>query len=136
MGYCFFLNGAVVSWSSKKQRTVSTSTTEAEYIALGHAAREAVWIRRFINEIEIEVIGDLTLFGDNEMSIALTKNAESQHRTKHINVQHHYIRELVNEGELTVEWIPGSKMLADGMTKALPNETFRRHRALLGMAVE
>lgn len=49
MGYCFFLNGAVASWSSKKQRTVSTSTTEAKYIALGHAVREAVWIRRFIN---------------------------------------------------------------------------------------
>ena len=113
MGYCFFLNGAVVSWSSKKQRTVPTSTTEAEYIALGHAAREAVWIRRFINEMKLEVIEDLTLYGDNEMSIALTKNAESQHRTKHIDVQHHYIRELVNERELTIEWIPGSKMLAD-----------------------
>ena len=136
MGYCFFLNRAVVSWSSKKQRTMSTSSTEAEYIALGHAVREAVWIRRFINEIEIEVIGELTLFGDNKMSIALTKNTESQHQTKHIDVQHHYIRELVNEREFTVKWIPRSKMLADGMTKALPNETFRRHRALPGMTVE
>ena len=133
MGYCFFLNGAVVSWSSKKQRTVSTSTTEAEYIALGHAAREAVWIRRFINEMNLEAVENLTLYGDNEMSIALTKNAESQHRTKHIDVQHHYIRELVNEKELTIKWIPGSSMLADGMTKALPTETFRKHRALLGL---
>lgn len=49
MGYCFFLNGAVVLWSSKKQRTMSTSTIEAEYIALGHAAREAVWIKRCVN---------------------------------------------------------------------------------------
>lgn len=77
MGYCFFLNGAVVSWSSKKQRIVSTSTTEAEYIALGHASREAVWIRRFINEMELEIVDGITLNGDNEMSIALTKNAES-----------------------------------------------------------
>ena len=103
MSYCFFLNGAIVLWSSKKQKTVSTSTTKAEYIALRHAVRKVVWIRRFINKIEIEVIGDLTLFGDNEMSIALTKNAESQYQTKHINVQHHYIRELVNEEELTIK---------------------------------
>lgn len=136
MGYCFILNGAVVPWSSKKQRTVSTSTTEAEYIALGRAAREAVWIRRFVNELEIEVTERLTLHGDNEMSIALTKNAESQRRTKHIDVQHHYIRELIEEGELIVSWIPSSEMLADGMTKALPTETFRNHRALLGMAID
>ena len=103
MGYCFFLNGAVVSWSSKKQRTVSTSTTEAEYIALGHAAREAVWIRRFINEMNLEAVENLTLYGDNEMSIALTKNAESQHQTKHIDVQYHYIRELVNKKKFTIK---------------------------------
>ena len=136
MGYCFFLNGAVVSWCSKKLRTVSTSTTEAEYIALGHAAREAVWIRRFINEMELETVEGLTLHGDNEMSISLTKNAESQHRTKHIDVQHHYVRELVNEGELTIKWVPSSEMLADGMTKALPTETFRRHWAMLGMSID
>lgn len=72
----------------------------------------------------------------HEMSIALTRNAESQHCTKYINVQHHYIRELVNEGELTIKWIRGSEMLADGMTKALPTEVFRKHRAMLGMSVK
>lgn len=130
MGNCFFLNGAAVSWSSKEQRTVSTSTTEAEYIALGHAAREAVWIRRFINEMSFETVEGLTLHGDNEISIALTKNAESQHRTKHIYVQHHYIMELVSKRELTVKWTPGSEMLADGRTKGLPTG------AMLGMAID
>ena len=115
MGYCFFLNRAVVSWCSKKQKTVSTSTNEAEYIALGHATREAVWIRRFINKMKLEVVECFTLHSDNEMSIALTKNAESQHRTKYMDVQHHYIWELVNEGELTVKWILGSEMLAHQM---------------------
>lgn len=87
MGYCFYMNGALVSWCSKKQRTVSTSTTKAEYIALGHAARESVWIRRFFNELSIvEPIGACILHGDNETSIILTKNAESQSRTKHINM--------------------------------------------------
>ena len=136
MGYCFFLNGAVVLWSRKNQRIVSTSTTETKYIALGHTAREAMWIKRFVNELELEVTKTITLHGDNKMSIALTKNSENQHRTKHINIQHHYIRELVNERKLTVKWIPGFEMLANGMTKALSTETFRKHRALLGMTVK
>lgn len=135
IGYCYFINGAVVSWCSKKQKTVSTSTTEAEYIALGHPAREAIWLRRFINELQVsEPINHITLHGDNETSIMLTKNAESQHRTKRIDVQHHYIRELVDEGELEVSWICSSSMLADGFTKALSTDTFRRQRSLLGIA--
>lgn len=132
MGYCFFLNGAVVSWSSKKQKTVSTSTTEAEYIAIGHAAREGVWIKRFINELQLEITG-LSLKGDSEASLNLTKNPESQHRTKHIDVQHHYVRELANDKELEIEWVPSAMMLADGMTKALTVDLFRKHRALLGL---
>lgn len=133
MGYCFYVNGALVSWCSKKQRTVSTSTTEAEYIALGHAARESVWISRFLNELSIaEPIGACFLHGDNETSIILTKNAESQ-STKHIDMQHHYIRELVADKEVSIEWICSASMLADGFTKALSVDNFRRHRTLLGM---
>lgn len=58
------------------------------------------------------------------MSIALTRNTESQHRTKQIDVQHYYVRKLVNKREFTVKWLPKSEMLADSMTKALPIETF------------
>ncbi len=91
MDYCYFPNGAVVSLCSKKQQTVSTSTTKAEYIALGHEAQEAIWLRRFLNELQIvaQPIASVALYGDNQTSIRLTKNAESQHRTKHIDVQHH-----------------------------------------------
>ena len=103
---------------------------------MGYAAREAVWIKRFVNELELEVTETIMLHGDNKISIALTNNTESQYRTKYINVQHHYIQELVNEGEITVKWIPGSEMLADSMTKVLSTETFRKHQALLGMTVE
>lgn len=77
MGYYFFLNRVVVSWSSKKQRTVSTLITKAEYIALNYVARKAIWIRKFINKIKLEVVKDFTLYSDNKMSIILTKNAKS-----------------------------------------------------------
>lgn len=87
MSHCFFLYGAIVSWCNKKQRTISISTTEAKYIALGHAARKSVWIRRFLNELNVvDLIGACILHGDNKTSIILTKNAESQTRTKHIDV--------------------------------------------------
>lgn len=75
------------------------------------------------------------LFGNNEISIALIKNAESQHCTKHIDVQHHYVQKLVNEGEFTIKWIPGVEILADEMTKALPTKMFRKHQAMLVMCI-
>lgn len=99
VGYCFVMGGALVPWSSKKQRTVSTSTTEAKYVTLGHALRERVWIRRY--EMALEN-------GDNESSLLLTKNPKVQNRTKYIDVQHHYIQEHIDEKELVVacgRWI-------------------------------
>jgi len=134
MGYVFFVSQGLVAWSSKKQRTVSTSISEAEYIALGFGARQAVWIRRFINEIGYSVAdGPSELLGDNEASIKLARNAEQHNRTKHIDVQHHYTRHLIEDGELTVAWVPTTDMLADGMTKALPKGPFLEHRERLGM---
>ena len=74
MGYHFFMNGAVVIWSIKKERIGSTSTTEAKYIGLEYGAREGVWMRRFINELTSEIsYSTLTLLGDNKTSISLTK---------------------------------------------------------------
>ena len=121
-----------MSWSSKKQRIISTFTTEAEYIVIGHAVREGVWIKRFINELRLETTG-LSLKGDNKASFNLTKNPESQHQTKHINVQHHYVRELVNNKELEIEWVLSVMMLANGIIKALTVDLFKKHRALLGL---
>lgn len=126
----------MVSWNNDKQKTVSISTIKAKSIALRQAAREVVWIKRFINEMGLEVIENLTLYRDNELSIASIKNAESQHQTKHIIIQHHYIRELINKKKLIINWISGWKMLEDEMTKALLSITFKNHQALLRMAIE
>ena len=134
MGYCFFLVRGVVSWCSKKQRTVSTSTTEAEYIAVGHAARQAVWLRRFLAELPIDQpITPVRILGDNQSSLAIVKNAEYHDRTKHIDVQHHYVRELVQDGYVCMEWITTKEQLADGFTKALPKATFVEQRTKLSI---
>lgn len=77
--------------------------TKAKYITLGYAAQEAVWVKRFINKMQLEAVIDLTLYENIEMSITLTKNAKSQYRTKYINVQHHYIWELINEKEIIIK---------------------------------
>ena len=128
-GYCFFLGGAIVTWCSKRQCTVSTSTSEAEYVAVSQSAREGVWIRRFLNELlPEEAVREMKMLGDNETSLTLTKDPESQNRTKHIDVMHHHVRELVEDRELAIEWIESSAMLADGLTKALPVGPFKKHR--------
>ena len=134
MGYTFMLNGCVTAWMSKKQCTVSTSTAEAEYIALGHGARQGVWMQRFINELGLcELEPNITLLGDNESSIKLVQNTEQHSHTKHIDIQHHYIQSLMDDGELVVEWVATKDMLADRLTKALTKDLFKEHRQQLGL---
>lgn len=86
MGNYLFLNRTVVSWSNKKQKIISTSIIKAEYIVFEHIVKEAVWIKRFINEMELEAIVNLILYGDNEINIVITKDIESQHYTINIDI--------------------------------------------------
>lgn len=135
MGYVYCLNGAAVSWSSKRARTVSCSSTEAEYVALGHVAKQAIWIKRLLNDMV--VLGHTTtvrLVGDNTSSLKMIKNDEFHSRTKHIDVQHHFIRELTERKEISIEYTPTKDMLADDFTKSLPAPVFEEHRMLMGMA--
>ena len=89
MEYWLLMGGALISWSGKKNCTVSTSTTEAKYVALGHALGEQEWIHRFFNEIESGETMELVLNDDNKSSLPLTKNLEANKLTKLINVRHH-----------------------------------------------
>jgi len=92
MNYVFILNSNVAAWMSKKQCTVSTSTTKVKYIALEHDASQKVWMWRFINELKLDdTITSITLLNNNELNIKLVHNTEQHSHTKHIDVQHHYI---------------------------------------------
>lgn len=94
-GYVFsFANGAV-TWSSQRQRLVTLSTTESEYVAASVAAREAVWLRNLLDDVERRCDGATPLYVDNQSTIKLVKNPEFHKRTKHIDVRYHHIREMV-----------------------------------------
>lgn len=90
MSYCFFLNGVVVFWYSKKQRTVSNSNTKAKYIVFDYAIRKAVWIWRIVNKIGLKA-KKIVLYSDNKISINLIKNIKSKYCIKYINIQHYFI---------------------------------------------
>lgn len=134
-GFVFNLGSGAISWSSKRQPTVSLSTCEAEYKAMTLAAKEAVWLRTLLSRlIPVDDAPYATIiYGDNQGAIALTKESRFHARTKHIEIQHHWIREKVATGEIEMEYVHTSKMVADGMTKPLPRDSFYEFRAALGL---
>ena len=121
-GWVFTLAEGPVSWSSQRQKTVATSTMDAEYIARAEAAKEAVWIRNFINDLRIPGvhIDAVPLYIDNNSALKLTRNPEFHSRSKHIDVKHHFIREKVDDGIINTLRVETSDNLADIFTKGLP----------------
>jgi hypothetical protein len=122
-GYCFFFLDCLVSRSSQKQRTVSTSSTESEYYALTNSFKEALWVKLFLHLTELPVPRPFPIFCDNQ-STCIAKSDTVSSRTKHIDVRHHFIRQHINDGLFTMLWIPTTEMTADIFTKPLPLPLF------------
>jgi len=127
MGYVFLLANAAISWSSRKQKTVAQSTTQAEYMALADAANQAAWYRSFLTELGYEITDPIPLHGDNKGAVDLALNPMTGKRSKHIAIKHHAIREYVEDGNVVAAIIdstlsPG----AAGRTIGIPvtNITF------------
>jgi len=121
-GFVFMLGGGAISWSSKKQSSVALSSTEAEYIAGAHAAKEAIWLRRLLTELGLEILTPTSLHIDNQSAIAIAKNPEFHDCTKHIEICHHFLRAKVESKEITLSYIPTGEQLADILTKGLNKE--------------
>jgi hypothetical protein len=132
-GFVFTLNGGTVAWSSRRQQCVSTSTTEAEYVAASEAAKESVWLRRLLMEIVPEWKQPLLLMCDNISSIELTRSPKFHQRTKHIDVRFHFVREQQEAKEIDVKYIRTADQLADPFTKPLPNPRFSVLREAIGV---
>jgi len=132
-GYAFSLGSGLVSWSSKKQPTVAMSSTEAEYIASCHGAKEAVWLRSLLKSLGHAQDRASCIHCDNVGSNILTRDPSFHARSKHIDIQHHYVRERVEAGDIHYAYIPTHDNIADCLTKSLPRPKFQELTARMGM---
>ena len=124
----FFLNNGAISYASKTQKCVALSTAESEYIALGEAAREALYLRMLLKDMGLEQKEPTVIFEDNVACEKMTKNNIQHSRTKHIEIKHHFIREAVKNNSLDIQHLATTEMLADILTKALPAPQFLKLR--------
>lgn len=132
-GYLYLLCGGPVSWSSKKQSTIAVSSTEAEYLAATQATKEALWLRRLLSELGYEQTTPTIIKEDNQGCIKLTKNPVFHARTKHFDIQHHFVREHVEKGNIELEYCPTNEMIADMLTKALARNLFAKFVQAIGL---
>ena len=132
------LYGGPVCWLSKVQRSVATSSTESEYIAQSTNAKTTQWLAQILRDIGcVELTGDdgktVQMLADNQGAIALAKNPRLHERSRHIDICHHYVRDLVQQGKVTIKYIPTAEMAADGFTKPLERTAFNKFKDQLGM---
>jgi len=132
-GFVATIAGGSVTYSSKKKGSVALSSMESEYMALLHALRELMWLHRFRKEISYNVNDQNTIYCDNQSAIALAHNPEHHARTKHIDIQYHFVRNCVEDGTIWLEYRPTEDMVADGLTKALGPERHRKLAEMMGM---
>jgi hypothetical protein len=117
-GYVFKLNNCIITWNSAKQKTVSLSSTEAEYIALTTAIKEALWLNQLLKELN-RGLTEIKMMCDNKSTICLSKNPEFHSRSKHIDIKYHFIKEKISDKTINIEYISTDDMIADIFTKAV-----------------
>lgn len=132
-GFVFNLSGAAVSWESRKQRTIALSSTEAEYMALSEAAREALYLQGFLSELKLSDSKRIKLMNDNRGAQLLAHNHTFHARSKHIDIKHHFIREVLLRGQLEIKHIPSEEMPADFLTKGLTKDKHHKCLDLVGI---
>ena len=131
-GSCQFLGRRLVSWQSKKQHSVSTSTAEAEYIAAGSCCAQILWMRNQLRDYGL-MLNKIPIYCDNTSAIAISNNPVQHSRTKHIDIRYHFLREHVMNGTVELHFVPTEDQVADIFTKPLDESTFSKLVGELGM---
>ena len=131
--YCIFLGKSLISWKTKKQTTVSWSSTEAEYRALASLTYELQWLKYLCDDIHLPIPVPFCTFSDSESTIQLAKNPSFHERTRHIEVDCHLIRIKIQQGLILLSYVPSGCQLVDVFTKALYPNPSKQNVCKLGL---
>jgi Reverse transcriptase (RNA-dependent DNA polymerase) len=132
-GYAVFLGNNLVSWSSKRQPVVSRSSAEAEYRAVANGVAEAAWLRQLLQELHTPLARATLVYCDNVSAVYLSTNPVQHQRTKHVEIDLHFVRERVAIGDVRVLRVPTASQFADIFTKGLPSTVFSEFRSSLNI---
>ncbi|GKA74626.1 retrovirus-related pol polyprotein from transposon TNT 1-94 [Tanacetum coccineum] len=131
-GICTFMGCCLTSWFSKKQTALAISTIEAEYVSARKACQQALWMKQALVDYDIR-LDDIPIMCDNKGAIDLSKNLVQHSRTKHIEIRHHFLRDNVQKGNISIEKISSEDNISDILTKPLKRDPFNYLRLGLGM---
>ncbi|XP_071719047.1 uncharacterized mitochondrial protein AtMg00810-like [Rutidosis leptorrhynchoides] len=132
-GYCVFLGNNLLSWSSKRQHTPSRSSTEVEYRVVANAVAETRWIRNLLRELHCPLSTVTLVYCDNVSAVYMSENPVQHQRTKHIEIDIHFVKDLVLKGHVRVLHVPSRYQFADIFTKGLPTALFDEFRSSLSI---
>ena len=133
----FKLFGGPIDWRACKQKTITTSTTEAELLALSHTTKDYLWWKRLFADIglDLEDASNEPILCDNKQTVRILEQEQPCFRTqlKHIDVHNHWLRQEVQKRNIRIRWIPTSQMPADGFTKPLPPQRYKEFVRFLNL---
>ncbi|GJS46767.1 ribonuclease H-like domain-containing protein [Tanacetum coccineum] len=133
LGYCVFLGNNLLSWSFKRQPTLSQSSAEADYRGVTNAVAETCWLRNLLRELHNPLSSAKLVYCDNVSVIYLSYNPVQHQRTKHIEIDIHFVRDLVVAGQVRVLHVPSRYQFADIFTNGLPSALFEEFRSSLSV---
>jgi hypothetical protein len=131
-GGCFYVGNNLVAWMSKKQASISLSTAEAEYIAAGSCCTPLLWMKTLLGDYRFSQ-GTMIISCDNTSAINISKNPVQHSRTKHIDIKHHFLHDLVESEVVSLSFIPIENQLADILTKPLDGSRFESFQKAIGV---
>lgn len=137
-GWVIVFGGAPISWCSRRQKTVTLSTTHAEYVAAAELARETIWVKGFMDFLGLPIFSanSIPMYIDNDAATSLTQSPHTHNKTKYVDIRHHFVRERVVEiGDITTHRVDTRFNIADLLTKTLPRDRHCELMKLMGLVI-